>query len=265
MEYTINNLSKLAGISTRTLRYYDEIDLLKPKRINSSGYRIYGEYEVDLLQQILFYKELDLPLEKIKSIIHGDNFNCIEALQEHKKNLIEKQKQIEVLLNNVNKTLNSLEGGEKMSDKEKFEGFKSEMIKENDIRYGEEIREKYGEEKVNDSYKKIANLSEEQWEKCQSISNEINKKLKEAMKTNNPGSDLAMEVVKLHKKWLGYFGTYPPIAHLSLGQMYVDDERFTKYYDKNSGAGAAEFLRMSIGEYYNATFDENTWSWVIKD
>ena len=60
MEYSINELSKIAKISTRTLRYYDEIDLLKPKRINSSGYRIYGEYEVDKLQQILFIKLWDL-------------------------------------------------------------------------------------------------------------------------------------------------------------------------------------------------------------
>ena len=68
MEYTINNLSKLAGVSTRTLRYYDEIGLLKPKRISTSGYRIYGEDEVNLLQQILFYKELGISLDEIKEI-----------------------------------------------------------------------------------------------------------------------------------------------------------------------------------------------------
>ena len=68
MEYSIKSLAKLAGISTRTLRYYDEIGLLKPLRINSSGYRIYGDKEVDILQQILFYKALELPLEKIKEI-----------------------------------------------------------------------------------------------------------------------------------------------------------------------------------------------------
>lgn len=66
MEYTVQALGKLAGVSTRTLRYYDEIDLLKPARINSSGYRIYGPNEVDRLQQILFYRELDVPLETIK-------------------------------------------------------------------------------------------------------------------------------------------------------------------------------------------------------
>ena len=63
MEYTVQKLGQLAGISTRTLRYYDEIGLLKPARINSSGYRIYGATEVNRLQQILFYRELDVSLD----------------------------------------------------------------------------------------------------------------------------------------------------------------------------------------------------------
>ncbi|NLM27171.1 MAG: MerR family transcriptional regulator, partial [Clostridiaceae bacterium] len=66
MEYTVNKLAKLAGVSTRTLRYYDEIGLLVPARISSNGYRIYGRNEVDRLQQILFYRELDVPLDEIR-------------------------------------------------------------------------------------------------------------------------------------------------------------------------------------------------------
>ena len=153
MEYTINNLSKLAGVSTRTLRYYDEIGLLKPKRISTSGYRIYGEDEVNLLQQILFYKELDLSLEKIRSIVNSEDFDCVAALYEHKKNLLERQKQIEKLLNNVDKTLLSLKGEEEMSNREKFEGFKKDIIQNNEEKYGKEIRKKYGDEKVNESNK----------------------------------------------------------------------------------------------------------------
>ncbi|SCH13758.1 Multidrug transporter activation protein [uncultured Clostridium sp.] len=265
MEYTINNLSKLAGVSTRTLRYYDEIGLLKPKRISSSGYRIYGEEEVNLLQQILFYKELDLPLEKIKSVIHSEEFDCVEALHEHKKNLLERQKQIEKLLNNIDRTLLSLKGEEEMSNKEKFEGFKKDIIKKNEEKYGKEIREKYGDKRVNKSNKKFAGLSEEEYNESERIRIEINEKLLEAMKINDPSNELAMEVVRLHKKWLEYFGTYPPQAHLNLGQIYVDDPRFTKYYDENVKQGAAKFLSMSIGAFYNAIFNENTWQWVIQD
>ena len=73
--YTVQKLAQLAGVSGRTLRYYDEIELLKPARINSSGYRIYGQKEVDRLQQILFYRELDMDLDTIKSILSSSSFD----------------------------------------------------------------------------------------------------------------------------------------------------------------------------------------------
>ena len=75
MEYTVQKLSQLAKITTRTLRYYDEINLLKPRRINKAGYRIYGENEVDRLQQILFYKELGVGLGEIKEILIKFKYN----------------------------------------------------------------------------------------------------------------------------------------------------------------------------------------------
>ena len=122
MEYSIKKLSEIAGVSTRTLRYYDEIGLLKPARVSSSGYRIYGKKQVDILQQILFYKELGMSLDEIKEIIQNPNFDRINALKEHKIKLLEKRKQIDMLLDNVERTLLSVDGGCKMSDKEKFKG-----------------------------------------------------------------------------------------------------------------------------------------------
>lgn len=98
MEYSIKKLSEIAGVSTRTLRYYDEIGLLKPARVSSSGYRIYGKKQVDILQQILFYKELGMSLDEIKEIIQNPNFDRINALKEHKIKLLEKRKQIDMLL-----------------------------------------------------------------------------------------------------------------------------------------------------------------------
>lgn len=79
MEYTIKKLSSLAGVSTRTLRYYDEIGLLKPARMNSSGYRIYEAKEVDLLQQILFYRELGVSLETIRDIVTAPSFDIFNV------------------------------------------------------------------------------------------------------------------------------------------------------------------------------------------
>lgn len=103
MEYSINKLSKMAGISTRTLRYYDEIGLLSTKRISNNDYRIYGKNEVELLQQILFFRELGMPLDKIKKIIWSKDYDGILALQGHLSALKAKREKIELLIENVKK------------------------------------------------------------------------------------------------------------------------------------------------------------------
>ena len=128
MEYSIKDLSEIAGITTRTLRYYDEIDILKPAKISDSGYRIYSDNEVDLLQQILFYKELGLDLKTIKDILSSPSFDILEALYNHKENLLKKRQMIDLLINNVEKTIKSKERGYKMENKDKFEGFKKSII-----------------------------------------------------------------------------------------------------------------------------------------
>jgi DNA-binding transcriptional MerR regulator len=155
MEYTVQKLGNLAGISTRTLRYYDEIGILKPARINSSGYRIYGQKEVDRLQQILFYRELGVDLKTIKEIITAPNFHEVTALKQHRKKLLERRRLLDLLIANVEKTIEFKEGRIEMSDKEKFEVFKEKMIGDNEKKYGKEIREKYGDETIDNQIKSL--------------------------------------------------------------------------------------------------------------
>ena len=246
VEYTVQGLSSLAGVSTRTLRYYDEIGLLKPAKINSSGYRIYGEEEVDRLQQILFYRELGVQLDKIKEIITSPSFDRITALREHREKLLEKRKQLDLLIENVEKTIALTEGKIKMSDREKFEGFKRKLIDENEKKYGKEIREKYGEDAVNNSNKKFLNMTQEQYEEFEKLSAEMLDTLKAAFATGDPAGELAQKAADLHRQWLCYtWDTYSKEAHAGLAQMYVYDERFRAYYDKEQ-SGLAEFLRDAI-------------------
>lgn len=167
MEYTIKRLAELAGVSARTLRYYDEIGLLRPCRINSDGYRIYGEREVDLLQQILFYKSMDMKLEEIQKIISNPDFDTKKALEEHYEKLISRRKQLDQLILTVEKTLAYTKGEIEMSDKEKFEGLKKEKIAKNEAMYGKEIRNKYGEDVVEASNNKFLNMSEENFNEMQ--------------------------------------------------------------------------------------------------
>lgn len=249
MEYTVQKLGQLAGISTRTLRYYDEINMLKPARINSSGYRIYGQHEVDQLQQILFYKELGVSLDTIKSIVNSPGFNKAEALENHYSQLLDKRKQLDLLIANVEKTIAQSEGRMTMTDQEKFEGFKQKMIADNEKKYGEEIRKKYGEETINKSNEKLQNMTQEQHEEVTQLAEEVHAILAEAIKTGDPSSEIAQKAADLHKKWLSYYwNDYNKEAHAGLAQMYVDDERFRAYYDDKQ-PGAAEFLRDAINIY----------------
>lgn len=246
MEYTVKKLSQLAGVSTRTLRYYDEIDLLKPARINSSGYRIYGQKQVDKLQQILFYREFGISLDAIKNIINAPTFDTNTALRKHRQELLKKRKQLDLLIQNLDKTIESREGGTQMTDSEKFEGFKQSMIDDNDRKYGKEIREKYGEERVRQSNNKLKNMTQEEYEEVTALEKAVKETLLEAFKTGNPAGEIAQKAVDLHKKWLNYYWSdYSKEAHAGLGNMYVEDERFRAYYDEKQ-SGIAAFLRDAI-------------------
>lgn len=246
MEYTVQKLGSLAGISTRTLRYYDEIGILKPARISSSGYRIYGQKEVDRLQQILFYRELGVSLDSIKDIVSAPSFNGANALLEHREKLLEKREQLDVLIANVDKTIALTEGRIKMSNKEKFEGFKQKMVDENEKKYGKEIREKYGKDTVEKSNAKLMNMTQEQYDEVTALANQVTETLAAAFATGDPAGELAQKAADLHKKWLTYYWhEYTKEAHAGLAQMYVDDSRFTAYYDEKQ-PGTAEFLRDAI-------------------
>lgn len=249
MEYTVNKLARMSGVSGRTLRYYDQIGLLKPARINSSGYRIYGQREVDLLQQILFYRELDVSLEDIMEIIHQPNFNPNAALREHYEKLIEKRARLDKIMATVEKTIASMEGESSMQDQEKFEGFKETLIEENEKKYGKEIREKYGEKKVEESNAKLRGMSQHDFDAMTKLGEEVMELLVKAFETGDPHSTEAQQLAAKHKEWLMYsWSSYSKEAHAGLAEMYVADERFTAYYDK-AIEGGTKFLRDAIMIY----------------
>lgn len=249
MEYTVKQLADLSGVSRRTLRYYDEIGLLKPDRNNVSGYRVYGPKEVDKLQQILFYRKLGVSLKKIDCMMNLPDYDEVKTLKEHHKKLIAEQKKLTQLILNLKKTIKSKERGIDMKDKEKFEGFRARMIQENESRYGQEVRQKFGEEAVEESNRKLKKMNRQEYEKMKNIEGELIGKLKEAMQTGDPAGELAQEVADLHRQWLSfYWGNYNKEAHAGIACMYVTDERFRGYYDKHQ-PGASQFLRDAILVY----------------
>lgn len=249
MEYTVQKLAAVAGVSARAIRFYDEIGLLKPARISSSGYRIYGTEEVDRLQQILFFRELDVPLDQIGTIMKEASFSGRAALAAHRERLLARRQQLDALIANVEKSIAAIEGGHGMKDKEKFEGFKQKLVEDNEARYGKEVRQKYGDETIDRSNRKVKGMTQAQYDEATRLAEAIQTTLHEAVLTGDPAGELAQKAVDLHRQWLClYWDQYTPQAHAGLGQMYVDDPRFTAYYDKDE-PGTAVFLRDAINVY----------------
>ena len=250
MEYTVKLLADLAGITPRTLRWYDKMGLLKPARVTEAGYRIYGPREVDRLQDILFYRELGLELSAIRRILDDPSFNRQLALQSHLAELESRKNHLEDLILTVRKTIDDIEGGTKMSDREKFETFKRRVVAANEEQYGREIRKKYGDEAVDRSNANILALTEAEYQQWKDLGEEIITALTHAVENGeNPTGAEGQRIAALHRRWLSYsWEAYTPQAHAGLGQLYTADERFTAYYDK-AVPGCAAFLRDAISAY----------------
>ncbi|MGB4025074.1 MAG: MerR family transcriptional regulator [Acutalibacteraceae bacterium] len=249
MEYSSNQVSKMSGVSARTLRYYDEIGLLKPARIASSGYRIYGQAELDTLQQILFYREMGFSLTDIRKLLSAPDFDREQAFMNHLAELGKKRGRLDTLIETVTKSIAAMRGEQTMSDKEKFEGFKQAMIDENERQYGTEIREKCGEEAIERANARIKGMTHERFAEGERLRQEAEDTLKAALEIGDPAGELAQKACDLHGKWLAVFQPeYNKAYHKSLGELYVADERFKVYYDKIA-PGCAEFLRDAINIY----------------
>jgi DNA-binding transcriptional MerR regulator len=252
MEYTVNKLAKIAGVSARTLRYYDERGLLPTRRNSSNGYRIYGQEDIDRLQQIMFYRELGIAWDEIARILSEPNFEPLVALDDHLAALQEKRERLDALIRNVENSILAMKGEMTMKDSEKFEGFKQKLIDENEQRYGEEIRAKYGNETIDRSNANLKGMSKEKYAESEQLRQELENTLKIACEQGDPAGELSQKGCELHRDWLismwGDTVAYSKEAHLAMGQMYVDDPRFAAYYDEIS-PGLAVFLRDALKIY----------------
>ena len=246
MDYTVGTLSALAGVSTRTLRYYDKIGLLKPETKSSSGYRVYGQAQVDRLQQILFYRELGVELSMIARILNTPSFEQSEALEAHLIALSERRERLDALIATVKKTMAARKGETTMTNEEKFTAFKQNIIDENERKYGAEVRARYGDQSVDDANAKLSAMTEECYESTDALAKAVNDAIRAAFETGDAEGELAKKACALHKEWLmRYWSDYSPEAHIGLAQMYVDDPRFTAYYDAIA-PGCARFLLAAI-------------------
>jgi DNA-binding transcriptional MerR regulator len=241
--FTVKQLSKLAGVTPRTLHHYDAIGLLKPSRVGDNGYRYYGEDALLRLQQILFYRELDIPLDDIKKIMGRRDFDVLGALQGHKDALNKQVSRLNRLINTVDNTINHLKGKDIMSEKQYFEGF----TEEEQEKYALEAEELYGAEDVRASMKKWKSYSAEQKRR---IMEEGGKNYADMIAAMPKGADSpeAQGIVERWRKHMDYFWTPKLDQLLGLANGYNDDPRFKANFDKMH-PHLAEFMREAVKVY----------------
>ena len=229
MEYSIQQLSRLSGVTTRALRWYDRIGLLKPSRVADSGYRYYGPAEVDRLQDILYYRALGVELARIREYLDDPSFDRLAALRGHLAALVAERGRLEQLIQSVQDTIGAEERKEIMSDEKKFEAFKRRAVERNEELHGREIREKYGDAQMDEANAAVMGLTQERYREWTELEGEEGR-----------------EITALHRRWLTIAGSaYDPAKHRGIAELYAADERFTAYYDKTV-SGCARFLRDAI-------------------
>ncbi|WNF21137.1 MerR family transcriptional regulator [Mesobacillus jeotgali] len=246
--YKVKEVAEFTGVSIRTLHHYDRIGLLTPEAVSTAGYRLYSEENLERLQQILVFKEMDLSLHEIKEIIDRPEFNRKENLIKHKKLLIAKKKRLEEMIITVERTIHSIEGGYHMAEKDMFQGFDMKEIKEHQKKYSEEAKERYGKEAVEKVEKKTAGYTADDWGNIQSKTDEIYRRLIAGMDQGPEAPEVQQAVADWRQFITDHYYECTLEIYRGLGNLYVDDPRFTKNIDKYQ-LGLAAFFKEAIHVY----------------
>lgn len=224
MAFTVKAVAELAGISVRTLHHYDEIGLLKPAQVTPSGYRLYSEHDLERLQQILFFRELGFSLNDIKEIISRPDFDRRQALIEHRQLLEERRGRLGRLIDSIGHTLTTMERGTPMSEKElkeMFDGF-------DHTQYEEEARQRWGHTKeYQESVARTKHYTKADWAAFKAEMGEITLQLASLMDRDPADPEVQEGVRRWHQFINDRCYTCSTEVFRGLGNMYVEDERFT--------------------------------------
>ena len=250
MSWSIAEVARMSGVTSRTLRHYDEIGLLPPGRIASNGYRHYGEDDLLRLQQILVLRELGLGLTEIAGILDHQADEA-EALRAHHKRLLAERDRLATLAGTVERTIAELEERKDGRDMPKiskpenlFEGFDPSQ-------YDAEARERWPAQ-WEQSQQFVATLTPQDRESMQRETTAQMIRMAELMAEGSSADDPAVLVeVDAHYQGVCRFWRPTALAYKGLGQIYVDDPRFKSTYDKIA-VGLAEYQRDAMAAYAEA-------------
>ena len=240
MAYTIKEIADLAGVTTRTLRFYDQEGLLSPAMTGENGYRLYDQNSLLRLQQILFFRELDVPLKDIHLLMTRPEFNLLGALEKHREALNSRAQRLTRLINTIDHTIAIIKGENKMNEEELFAGF-------DETKYEEEARQRWGNTlQYQESQRKWASYSKEQKEAIKVEGGQITLRMvgKDAgLLPDDPQVQTA--IADYHAYINKYFYTCDVEFMRNLADMWVEDARFAINYERIR-EGGAKFVQQAV-------------------
>lgn len=249
--YTVQQLADLAGVSVRTLHHYDAIELLKPSSRTAAGYRVYGEDDLLRLQQILFFKELDFPLDEIKRVLDRPGFDRVTALESHRRMLQERAARLAVLMRTIDKTIQSLkEDTMPLTDAELYEGFSPEQIES----YKREVQERYDPMLVAESNRRVSKMSKAQWKAVGAQGEAVTRRMAELM-GRDPGDPEVQQTIAGHHAWIENFYPCSAEVYRGLGELYTSDDRFRAFYEAYA-PNLADFMQAAMNFYSDHTLSK---------
>jgi DNA-binding transcriptional MerR regulator len=254
LEWSIQQIAKLAGTTSRTLRHYDDIGLLAPSSVGHNGYRHYDEAALVRLQRILLLRELGLGLPQIADVLARESSEA-HALESHLAWLRQEQDRLTRQIASVETTIDALRGGERLMAENMFNGF-------DHTQYKDEVEERWGRKAYADSDRWWRGMSAEEKKAWQQLVTGLGRDWIAAAESGiAPDSPEAQAIAKRHVEWLTGIPGTPAAAPggdvkgyvIGLGEMYVGDERFgANYATSQGGTAGAEFVRDALRVYAEA-------------
>ena len=229
MSYTVNQLARISGVSARTLRFYDEIGLLKPAFYGDNQYRYYKEEQLLMLQQILFFRELGFPLADIQQIVSANDFDKIESLKAHKSRLQSDLERTKTLLKTIDKTIQHLKGEATMKNAELYYGFDAKKQKEHEkylVNEGIVTQEFLNE--CNDKVKSWTDKEKNAF--IQDLERIMDDLIAAIEEKATPSDKNVQSLMKQHYVWLTRTWTPTRASYIGLTDLYQTPE-FRKFYD----------------------------------
>lgn len=247
MPMTVGQMARLAGVSSRTLRYYEEQGLLTPSRTDA-GYRIYSEEDAHRLAQILALRACNLPLPTIRRLFHDPHADLTCALRAHLHTLEEQGDSVHAAIERTKAALTAIERMNGMGTKDAFETMKEQGLQNFEEEFGEEARSRYGDDVIDTANARMMALTKDEWDAKELLEEAIKVQLRIAMANGDPASDAAQELVRMHQRWIDmHWGKdYEPAQYVALVEGYLADPRFVRYYDSAAGKGATAFLVEAV-------------------